>query len=865
MKDPSKTSFNRDLLEYLLFIFALFLTYLTSLYSYLLFHSIAEFFSLIISGGIFILGWNTRKYIKNSFFLVLGISFLFIGVIDLTHTLAFSEMGLIPSSDTNLIIQLWISARYVQAISVIFALSVIRKKIPTIFLLAFYGFVDFIIFSWIFLGQFPIMYVEGIGHTGFKILSDYIIIIILCIALGFLIALRREFSKKIMVYLIIFITSTILSEFSFIFYGSGFDFSNFLGHLFKILGFYLVYKAIIQIGLEDPFQLMFRKIKTSEESLKKQTESLKQAYTESDQIFNASLPLRIVNPEFEITSVNNTFCKTFNIEPIDIIDKKCYELFHHDFCQTEKCAMNQIKNFGGTVEYEIELKSKSNESVHLIVNSAPYKNAKGEFEGIIQNYTDVTNLKNIERKLRQAQSRLNFLVSSNPAVIYTKKPVGNYPLTFISENIKELTGYSAHEFINDTNFWKAHICDEDKNRIDNEIEILFEKKIVNLEYRFQFVDGTYHWIKDYAKLIKDKSGNANEIIGYWIDITEEKKTLEKIEDIARFPSENPNPVMRVSQEFILLANKASQEIFKIDSGSRIPRILINQINDVFSEKKEREFKIRIEDRIISLFISPIEGTNYANIYGMDITTREKALQDLERFVSTVSHELRTSIAVLVSSIDFLKNHSEKITEEVNKQININIEKNVYLLKDLIEDILMLSRIDERKIEIEWEQYRPYELIEDIQLEMQPIAKQKDVKFEVHLDKDLTLYGDSRRMDQVFRIFIDNAIKYSNLRGEITIRAIENYQGIYNKERREGVLFQIIDHGIGISKEDLPKIFDRFYRSEQVTDIPGTGLGLSIAQELVKMHEGDLFVESNLGEGSTFSIFLPKILDKKENN
>lgn len=857
MKSVSKTAFNRDLLEYLLFIFALFLTYLTSLYNYLLFHSIAELFGFIVSGGIFILGWNTRKYITNSFFLVLGVSFLFIGIIDLAHTLAFSGMGLIHSSDSNLILQLWETARYVQASSVIFALLVIRKKVNPALLSIFYAFVDFVLLAWIFLGQFPILYVEGIGQTEIKTFSDYFILILLCVALGMLIKLRREFSKKINVYLSLFIIATILSELAFVFYGSGSDFSNFFGHLFKIFGFYLVYKSFIQIGLEDPFQSMFTKIKTSEESLKKQTENLKQAYTESDQIFNASLPLRIVNPDFEIINVNNTFSNTFNVKPIDIITKKCYELFPHDFCHTEKCAMTQIKHFGGTVEYEIELKSKSNDVVHLIVNSAPYRNAKGEFEGIIQNYTNVTNLKNIGQKLREARSRLSFLVSSNPAVIYTRSPTGSHPLTFISENVKELTGYTANEFINDVRFWLAHLYPDDRERIDNKVEILFKKKVANYEYRFQFADETYHWIKDYAKLIIDKSGNPIEIIGYWIDISEEKKALEQIEDLAKFPSEDPNPVMRVSEEYILLANKASQEIFNITSGSRIPSILINQINQVFSESRSAEFNVHVDNRIFSLSIVPIKGTDYANIYGMDITARERALQDLERFVSTVSHELRTSIAVLVSSMDFLKNHSEKITDEVNKQININIEKNIYLLKDLIEDILMLSRIDEQKIEIEWEQYRPHDLIEALKLEMQPIANDKDLSIIVEMDKELSLYGDSRRMEQVFRIFVDNALKYSNLNGEIIVRAIDNYQGNYNKDGRAVVLFQIIDNGIGISEEDLPKIFDRFYRSEQVIDIPGTGLGLSIAKELVKMHDGELFVESSLGGGSTFSIILPK--------
>ncbi|MHA1376696.1 MAG: sensor histidine kinase [Promethearchaeota archaeon] len=80
-------------------------------------------------------------------------------------------------------------------------------------------------------------------------------------------------------------------------------------------------------------------------------------------------------------------------------------------------------------------------------------------------------------------------------------------------------------------------------------------------------------------------------------------------------------------------------------------------------------------------------------------------------------------------------------------------------------------------------------------------------------------------------------------------------------RLDGVLFQIKDYGIGISEEDLPSIFQRFFRSEQVSDIPGTGLGLSIAKELVKLHDGEVWAQSDYGHGSTFSIFLPIIIKK----
>ena len=111
----------KDYIELMVFCLILLGTYLTSFYNYLLFHTIAELFSIIIAGGIFVLAWNSRKNIDNSFFLVVGISFIFIGFIDLLHTLAYTGMGIFIGYGSNLPTQLWIVARYLQAFSFLYA------------------------------------------------------------------------------------------------------------------------------------------------------------------------------------------------------------------------------------------------------------------------------------------------------------------------------------------------------------------------------------------------------------------------------------------------------------------------------------------------------------------------------------------------------------------------------------------------------------------------------------------------------------------------------------------------------------------------------------------------------------------------
>ena len=113
-----------------------------------------------------------------------------------------------------------------------------------------------------------------------------------------------------------------------------------------------------------------------------------------------------------------------------------------------------------------------------------------------------------------------------------------------------------------------------------------------------------------------------------------------------------------------------------------------------------------------------------------------------------------------------------------------------------------------------------------------------------------------RISQIFRILIDNAIKYSLINSEVSITATNHYKGKYNQKRIDAVLFQIKDFGIGIHKEDIPNLFKRFYRAKSAEGISGTGLGLYLAKDLVYLHKGNIFVESEYQKGSTFFIFLP---------
>jgi diguanylate cyclase (GGDEF)-like protein len=235
--------------------------YLIGIYNFLLFHSLAELFSIVVATTVFILAWNTRRFMNNHFLFFMGVSYLFAALIDLLHTLAYKGMGVFPT-DANLPTQLWIAARYLQSLSFLSAVLLIRRKINQHLLFAVFSAITLLLLAGIASGRFPDCYVNGL--TPFKKISEYIISLILAVSILLLRKERTSFSPKIHQLIILSLTLTILSELAFTFYIDVYGLSNFWGHIFKIIAVYCVYKAIIETGLNQPFDLLFHDMKQRE-------------------------------------------------------------------------------------------------------------------------------------------------------------------------------------------------------------------------------------------------------------------------------------------------------------------------------------------------------------------------------------------------------------------------------------------------------------------------------------------------------------------------------------------------------------------------------------------------------------------------
>jgi signal transduction histidine kinase len=267
--------------------------YLTSFYSYLLFHAIVELFSVAIAWGVFALAWNSRRLIRNNYLLLLGIAYLFVGNLDLLHTLAYKGMNVFPGHGADLPTQLWIASRYLESLSFLIApfflgRALNPRKALGAYLLCF-ALILFAIFVW---PIFPTCYVEGQGLTTFKIASEYIICAFFLVALALLYNKREEFDAAVWRLVAWSLLTMMVAELAFSYYMGVYDLSNLIGHYLKIISFYLIYRAIIETGLTKPFSLLLRDLKQAEDDLRKANETLE------GQVEERTAALREANVQF---------------------------------------------------------------------------------------------------------------------------------------------------------------------------------------------------------------------------------------------------------------------------------------------------------------------------------------------------------------------------------------------------------------------------------------------------------------------------------------------------------------------------------------------------------------------------------------
>ncbi|MFJ8245335.1 ATP-binding protein [Peribacillus asahii] len=294
--------------------------------------------------------------------------------------------------------------------------------------------------------------------------------------------------------------------------------------------------------------------------------------------------------------------------------------------------------------------------------------------------------------------------------------------------------------------------------------------------------------------------------------------------------------------------------FSPEGSKNVPQVLMNLFDESERQGKEQIGEITLQGHHWGLIVSPLYSNN-GTIRGAvavirDITDERRMDKLRTDFIANVSHELRTPISML-------QGYSEALVDDIagNEEDKKEMSRIIYdeslRMGRLVNDLLDLARLESGNMRLTYEQVELMSYLTRITSKFQVIAKEKDIKLSVDLeDTKIEWDFDPDRIEQVLTNLIDNAIRHTSKGGSVEVAQ--------RKSDRGGLIIYVKDTGSGIPEEDLPFVFERFYKADKARTRgrSGTGLGLSIAKNIIDAHEGYMSVNSRLNEGTMFSFVLP---------
>ncbi|HYF83258.1 MAG TPA: ATP-binding protein [Clostridia bacterium] len=326
-----------------------------------------------------------------------------------------------------------------------------------------------------------------------------------------------------------------------------------------------------------------------------------------------------------------------------------------------------------------------------------------------------------------------------------------------------------------------------------------------------------------------------------------------------------------SAERVLFINNAAERLLNITGRDMVGKHLLqvirnnsldNYLKTILQDKKFFDTEITIDDpveKVLKFYTNPIKQTDKSDIEGIIITLQDiTELRKLERmrteFVANVSHELKTPLTSIKGFAETLKMGDIEDKLDTVRFLNI-IEDEADRLYRLINDILSLSELEQRKVKTVKEEIKVEKTIKQVLSMLKSQSEKKNIEITLDVQEGLdNLTGDPDQLKQMLINLVDNAIKYTPANGKVLVEAYN----LGDKASQGEILIKVKDNGIGIPKQHIPRLFERFYRVDKARSrtVGGTGLGLAIVKHIVILFNGKIEVESEVGKGTEFRIILP---------
>ncbi|GAB6057860.1 PAS domain S-box protein [Desulfonatronum parangueonense] len=475
--------------------------------NFLLFHTLVELGAVAVAWGVFLLVWNARHLGVFSGLVILGIGYVFVGLTDLLHTLAYKGMNVLSGGGSNMATQLWLAARYLEVATLgLFALA-LRVPLPvrlgaTVLAALSVGLLGTILW-W---GVFPVSFDANTGLTPFKNISEYVIIVLLG-GIGYVLWQKREILGTRVTSLILgSIVLTMLSEYCFTLYDHPYALANMTGHFLKVGSIFLLYRALIVEGLHRPLETLVRERST----ILDQT---------TDAIITTDLDLHV-------TSWNRAATRIYGWSQEEAVGKPVDDLLATEFIATSQAKARAVLEAEGAWRGEVRQKTKGGRILVVEASVSWLTNGQGKITGGITVNRDITRRKGFEEALQRSEQLYKRIVETSQEGIWMIDSSGR--TIYTNKKMADMLGYAPEEMLG-TSFLDLHFSEDVPTA-----KAFFQRRREGIgerhDARLHRKDGSELWTIASTNPLYDVEGRFEGALGMFVDITERRRIEEQLRE-----------------------------------------------------------------------------------------------------------------------------------------------------------------------------------------------------------------------------------------------------------------------------------------------------------------------------------------------